>query len=42
MTVDPSARYFGALLEERTLVPAGEAMLAETHYADWQSTVPTA
>lgn len=32
---DPTARYFGAELGERTLVPAGEAILGETRFEDW-------
>lgn len=32
---DPSARYFGALLAERTLVPGDDARLAETRFEDW-------
>lgn len=32
---DPEARYFGSLLAERTLVPGGDAMFAETRYEDW-------
>jgi uncharacterized protein YbjT (DUF2867 family) len=35
VVADPSARYFGALLEERTLVPTGEARLGATHLEDW-------
>jgi uncharacterized protein YbjT (DUF2867 family) len=35
---DPQARYFGAELGERTLVPDGEAHLAETRFDDWLST----
>ena len=34
---DPHARYFGAELEERTLVPGDEARLAETRLEDWLS-----
>ena len=34
---DPKARYFGAELSERTLIPEDNAMLGETHFADWQS-----
>jgi uncharacterized protein YbjT (DUF2867 family) len=39
---DPDARYFGAKLSERTLVPDGDASLAETHFEDWlnQQTSP--
>ena len=32
---DPDARYFGARLDERTLVPGDDAGLAETHFEDW-------
>ena len=32
---DPHARYYGAELHERTLVPAANARLAETRYDDW-------
>ena len=32
---DPDARYFGARLNERTLVPGDDAGLAETHFEDW-------
>jgi uncharacterized protein YbjT (DUF2867 family) len=32
---DPDARYFGAVLRERTLVPGDAAILAETRYEDW-------
>ena len=35
VVADPQARYFGALLSERTLVPQGDAMLAETRFEDW-------
>jgi uncharacterized protein YbjT (DUF2867 family) len=35
---DPRARYFGAELGERTLVPDGDALLAETRFEDWLST----
>ena len=34
---DPQARYFGAELEERILVPGDEARLAETRFEDWLS-----
>lgn len=34
---DPFARYAGALLEERTLVPAGNATIGETRFEDWLS-----
>jgi uncharacterized protein YbjT (DUF2867 family) len=32
---DPDARYFGARLDERTLVPDDGAGLAETHFEEW-------
>jgi uncharacterized protein YbjT (DUF2867 family) len=34
---DPQARYFGAELGERTLVPGDDARLAETSFEDWLS-----
>lgn len=34
---DPHARYYGAELGERTLVPADDASLAETRFEDWLS-----
>jgi uncharacterized protein YbjT (DUF2867 family) len=34
---DPSARYYGAGLGERTLLPAGNATIAETRFEDWLS-----
>lgn len=32
---DPEARYFGALLRERTLLPDPRAVLASTRFEDW-------
>jgi len=32
---DPEARYFGAVLGERTLLPDDGAMLASTRFEDW-------
>jgi uncharacterized protein YbjT (DUF2867 family) len=32
---DPEARYFGAKLGERTLLPGDDAILAETRFEDW-------
>lgn len=32
---DPAAPYFDAVLSERSLVPNGDAILAETRFADW-------
>jgi uncharacterized protein YbjT (DUF2867 family) len=34
---DPRARYYGAELSERTLVPGAGAILAETRFEDWLS-----
>ncbi len=35
VAADPEARYFGATLGERTLVPEDGALLAGTRYEDW-------
>ena len=35
VVVDPHARYFGAELGERELVPAGEATLGRIRFQDW-------
>ncbi|HYI93589.1 MAG TPA: hypothetical protein VEX68_08600 [Bryobacteraceae bacterium] len=32
---DPSARYFGATLNDLTLVPVGQARLGEVYFEDW-------
>jgi len=32
---DPTARYYGALLDDDTLTPAGYARLTPTHFRDW-------
>jgi uncharacterized protein YbjT (DUF2867 family) len=32
---DPEARYFGALLKERTLLPSDGALLSSTRFEDW-------
>ena len=37
VTADPQARYFGAELGERTLVPGADARLGEIHFEDWLS-----
>jgi len=37
VVADPEARYFGAVLAERTLVPEKDAMLGETRLDDWLS-----
>jgi uncharacterized protein YbjT (DUF2867 family) len=34
---DPQARYFGAKLQERTLLPGNDARLGKTHFEDWLS-----
>ena len=34
---DPHARYFGAELDERTLVPGADARIGETRFEDWLS-----
>jgi uncharacterized protein YbjT (DUF2867 family) len=42
VVADPHARYFGAELSERMLVPEGDARLGEIRFEDWlsQSAVP--
>ena len=35
VVTDPAATYFGAVLEEDTLVPLGEATLGTTRFEDW-------
>ena len=35
VVLDPRARYFGAELGERSLVPAGEARLGEIRFQEW-------
>jgi uncharacterized protein YbjT (DUF2867 family) len=37
VVADPDARYFGARLSERTLVPDDDAVLGTTRYEDWLS-----
>jgi uncharacterized protein YbjT (DUF2867 family) len=37
VSVDPQARYFGALLSERTLIPCDGAQLGATSFEDWLS-----
>lgn len=37
VVADPHARYFGAELGERTLVPGANATLAETRFEEWLS-----
>ena len=40
VVIDPHARYFGAELEERSLVPAAGARLGEIHLQEWLAQVP--
>jgi len=35
VVADPHARYFGAELSERTLIPRGDALLGEIRFDDW-------
>ena len=35
VVVDPHARYFGAELAERSLIPAGDARLGEIRFEEW-------
>ncbi len=35
VVADPNARYSGALIDDRTLVPGKDARLGETHFTDW-------
>ena len=35
VVTDPHARYFGAELNERSLVPDDGARLGETRFAEW-------
>jgi hypothetical protein len=35
VVTNPHARYFGAELNEETLVPGSDAILAETRYSGW-------
>jgi len=35
VVADPSARYYGTLLTERSLVPAGDAQLGAIRFEDW-------
>ena len=34
---DPAAPYFGAVIDDHSIVPAGPATLFETTFADWLS-----
>lgn len=35
VVTDPNARYFGALLNDRSLVPSDGARIGATHFEDW-------
>jgi uncharacterized protein YbjT (DUF2867 family) len=35
LVMDAQARYFGAVLDDKALVPAGESYLGKTRYEDW-------
>ncbi|TPG34448.1 SDR family oxidoreductase [Mycolicibacterium hodleri] len=39
VVTDPDARYFGALLSERTLLPGVKAVVCETRFSEWLNTV---
>jgi uncharacterized protein YbjT (DUF2867 family) len=38
--VDPHARYFGAELDERSLIPAGDARLGDIRFQEWLNQPP--
>lgn len=40
VVADPKAPYFGAQLEEATLLPGAGARIGETHFADWFAQQP--
>ncbi|MEV4031545.1 SDR family oxidoreductase [Streptomyces umbrinus] len=40
VVADPKAPYFGAQLEETTLLPGAGARIGETHFADWFAQQP--
>jgi uncharacterized protein YbjT (DUF2867 family) len=42
VVADPAARYFGATLMDRTLVPGADARLGSTHFEDWLGHVGSA
>jgi uncharacterized protein YbjT (DUF2867 family) len=37
VVADPEARYFGAILQERSLVPDDPVHVGEIHFRDWQT-----
>ncbi|NED53999.1 NmrA family transcriptional regulator, partial [Micromonospora aurantiaca] len=40
VVTDPHAHYFGAEVEERSLVPLGDAVLGSIRYGEWPGRVP--
>ncbi|WP_433475402.1 SDR family oxidoreductase [Spirillospora sp. CA-142024] len=42
VVTDPAAHYFGAGLEEQSLVPLGDAVLGKIHYSTWPGRIPPA
>ncbi|GAA1880084.1 SDR family oxidoreductase [Actinomadura bangladeshensis] len=42
VVTDPHAHYFGAEVEERSLVPLGDAVLGSIRYSEWPGRVPAA
>ena len=41
VVADPGARYFGAILSERSIVPGDGARLGETRFGDWLDQAPS-
>jgi hypothetical protein len=37
VTSDPHARYFGAELDDRSLIPGDDARIAPTRFEDWRA-----
>lgn len=37
VVTDPAAPYFGAVIDDHSIVPTGPATLFETTFADWLS-----
>jgi hypothetical protein len=35
VVADPQARYYGALLEERTLLPSADALTLDPRFEEW-------
>jgi uncharacterized protein YbjT (DUF2867 family) len=40
VVVDPLAPYWGGILDDRSLVPGGDARLGPTHFTEWLSRLP--